>query len=114
MAKERAALKLTHGELLMVLIQRAKVTATEMAERTGYGRTYISQLYNVESFNPRQIKTLTSALGIPEQIFTDNSSDRLDALESRVGALEDENKSLKNRLRILEAENSGLRKALEN
>jgi len=99
---------------LWVLIHRAKITNTEIAARTGYGRTYISQLYNVETFNNRQIKTLSSALGIPEQIFTDNSSDRLDALESRVGALEDENKSLKNRLRILEAENSGLRKALEN
>jgi len=114
MANQETGLKFTHGELLWVLIHRAKITNTEIAARTGYGRTYISQLYNVETFNNRQIKTLSSALGIPEQIFTDNSSDRLDALESRVGALEDENKSLKNRLRILEAENSGLRKALEN
>lgn len=98
----------------MILVHRAGVTAIEMAERTGYGRTYISKLYNVEEFNPRQVKTLAHALGVPEQIFDAASSDRLDALELRVGILEDENKSLKNRLRILEAENSGLRKALEN
>lgn len=94
----------------MILVHRSGLTATEVAVRTGYGRTYISKLYNKEKLNKQQVTVLSQALSVPPSIFEEELERRIITLEKEVQAL----KALENRVRILEAENSGLRQALHN
>lgn len=109
---------LSMGEKLLILIHRIKQrrnqSATDLASKTGFTRTYIPKLYLLKNFNQKQINILSSALDVPEQTFTDDFDARLSALEQEVAELKSKNNNLEGRLKIVEAENNGLRKALMN
>lgn len=94
----------------MILVHRSGMTAIQLAEITGYGRTYISKLYNVPELNKKQIAILSTALNVSPEIFDEEIERRVITLENEVKRIRD----LENRIRVLEAENSGLRKALHN
>jgi len=108
--KKSTLLPLTQGEKLMILVHRSGMTGKEIAALTGYGRTYISKLYNNKTLNKQQVTVLSQALSVPPSIFEEELERRIIALEKEVQNL----KALENRVRILEAENSGLRQALQN
>lgn len=109
---------LSDGEKLLILVHRSKAltgqSATDLSVKTGYTRTYIPKLYYVPKFNRKQIALVSTALQVPDEVFTENLEERLARLEEEVARLTEENKDINGRVKVLEAENNGLRKALMN
>jgi len=121
MANETAILPLfplRAGEKLLILANRLKnltgLSATDLSTKTGYSRTYIPKLYDLEHFNQKQLNIVAAALNVPPDVFTNGIDIRIAALELDVEALKNKNAELENRVRVLEAENNGLRLALNN
>lgn len=100
------ALRLTHGEVFMVLAHRSKLSAGEIADALGFSAyTYLSKLYKRDIFKPPLIMSICNLLNYPLSVFETQCLDDLHAhladLERRVKILEAERDALKTTLSLV-------------
>lgn len=107
----------TQGERVMILVRRLQrssgKTIPQIAGMMGYTSTYLPKLYDLERLNQKQINAVCSGLGVSKEIFSDpDFLKKIEEMDLRIKALEQESVSCKSRIKALEEEKAGLLKAI--
>lgn len=94
-------LRLTQGEVLLILVNRDGRKAQQIAEAFGYASyTYLSRLYSLYNRTKKMpedlVRKASEVLGVPPEFFDverlDHLLEKIESLESRVSILELEKK----------------------